>query len=91
MSFKDLALLGLTSLIILLTGSSAIFSSRTANLSLANEKCEFPPLSLLQLKDGDVFSQRVIVYFQNLLPEIFLLLAVCLIAVLFLRLMTNIR
>ena len=90
MSFKDLSLLGLTSLIILLTGSSAIFSSRTVNLS-KEENCEFPPLSLLQLKDGDVILRKGNSVFSELIARNFPAAEVCLIAVLFLRLMTNIR
>lgn len=70
MSFRDLTLLGLTSLIILLTGSSAISSSQTANLSL-NEKCEFPPLSSLQLKDGDVILRRGNSIFSELIARNF--------------------
>ena len=70
MSFKDLSLLGLTSLIILLTGSSAIFSSRTVNLS-KEENCEFPPLSLLQLKDGDVILRKGNSVFSELIARNF--------------------
>jgi hypothetical protein len=70
MSFKDLTLLGLTSIIILLIGSSARFSSRTANLSEEKNR-EFPPLSILQLKDGDVILRKGNSVFSELIARNF--------------------
>lgn len=57
MSFRDLAKLGLTILILLLIGSSAIFSGRTANLS-SESNFAIPALTLGKLQDGDVILRK---------------------------------
>jgi len=57
MSLKDILLRGLTFSLILLTGSSVISSVRTAN-SFMESACEFPQLSSLKLKEGDVILRK---------------------------------
>jgi len=57
MSLIDLFSRGLTFSLILLTGSSAISSIRTANL-FVESAFEFSQLSSLELKDGDVILRK---------------------------------